>query len=109
MQRFSDGAGIYSLGNQPGTRIEGNLVEDLRRSPDASDKPIAGIYLDNGSTTVRVADNVVRGVSAAVAPAPVRLYLQGAASAHDNDVGAALRDHPAVINGAGLRPQFRAI
>ncbi|HKE98440.1 MAG TPA: right-handed parallel beta-helix repeat-containing protein [Actinomycetes bacterium] len=100
---LSDGAGIYLLGSQPGTRVEGNLVEGLARSPNTSDKPIAGVYLDNGSTGIRVAGNEVRGLSAAVQPAPVPFYLQGGIPAHDNDVAAATAAAPAAVRAAGAR------
>jgi hypothetical protein len=50
-----DGAGIYTLGNQPGTVIRGNYVHDNPGWP-------GGIYLDEGSGYIEVTGNLVHGV-----------------------------------------------
>lgn len=55
MQRRNDGGGVYTLGNQPGTVIEGNLIHDNPGWP-------GGIYLDEGSGFIEVRGNVVYGV-----------------------------------------------
>jgi len=49
MTTLLDGGGIYTLGAQPGTVIEGNHL----------DEDVVGIYLDNGSSGMLVQDNVV--------------------------------------------------
>ncbi|GDY14885.1 hypothetical protein LBMAG53_37630 [Planctomycetota bacterium] len=59
MQKLCDGGGIYSLGYQPGGRIIGNHIHDIRRAPDVFTSPIAGIYLDNGSLGWTVEGNLV--------------------------------------------------
>ncbi|MBN1346900.1 MAG: right-handed parallel beta-helix repeat-containing protein [Phycisphaerae bacterium] len=55
MQDRNDGGGIYTLGNQPGTIIQGNHIHDAKGSP-------GGIYLDEGSGFIEVTGNVVHNV-----------------------------------------------
>lgn len=62
MTTMADGAGIYTLSNQPGTVIQGNYVHDVTTSPWAGHSPIPGIYLDEGSSGMLVADNVLERV-----------------------------------------------
>jgi hypothetical protein len=61
MQRLSDGAGVYTLGSQPGTVIKGNDIHDA--ISHHSRKLAQGIYTDMGSTGIRVEGNLVRAVS----------------------------------------------
>jgi hypothetical protein len=53
--RFWDGAGVYTLGNMPGTLIRGNLIHDNKGWP-------GGIYLDEGSGYIGVIGNIVYNV-----------------------------------------------
>jgi hypothetical protein len=55
---LGDQAGIYTLGAQPGTVIRGNVIHDQFGVPWA-----CGIYLDEGSSEVRVEDNLVYRVT----------------------------------------------
>ena len=55
MQRRSDGGAIYTLGAQPGTIIEGNVVRGAIGWP-------GGIYLDEGSRGIVVGDNDIADV-----------------------------------------------
>ncbi len=59
MTILSDGGGIYTLSKQPGTRIEGNYVHDLKKATWASPWPMAGIYLDQASGGTMVEPFVV--------------------------------------------------
>jgi len=52
LQRVYDGGGIYTLGAQPDSLIEGNFIHDLRGIGGA-------IYLDNGSRFFTVRRNVM--------------------------------------------------
>jgi hypothetical protein len=65
MQKHDDGAGIYTLGFQPGTIITGNYIHDLVFAPYSGEYPIAGVYLDEGSDEItlgaHVFSNVPRG------------------------------------------------
>ncbi|MGH8001254.1 MAG: right-handed parallel beta-helix repeat-containing protein [Brasilonema sp.] len=67
MNALDDGAAIYTLSNQHNTLIENNYIHDLVRSPWASDYPIAGIYLDQGSGGITVRGNTIDNV-------PVHIY-----------------------------------
>jgi len=55
MEWMNDGGGIYTLGSQPGTVVRGNHVHDNPGVP-------GGIYLDQGSSHIEVAGNLVYGV-----------------------------------------------
>jgi hypothetical protein len=60
MRKLSDGAGIYTLGRQPGTILRGNLIYDV---PSPGGKRYGqGIYLDEGSAEILVEGNAVFGV-----------------------------------------------
>lgn len=52
---LSDVGGIYTLGVQPGTVIRGNLIHDVTAAAYGA----WGIYLDEGTSGVRVEGNVV--------------------------------------------------
>ncbi|GBF77781.1 hypothetical protein PA598K_06348, partial [Paenibacillus sp. 598K] len=54
MQVLRDGGAIYTLGSQPGTTINHNVIMNYNNDYGA-------IYLDNGSRHVDVFSNVVRG------------------------------------------------
>lgn len=58
MNLTSDGAGIYTLSNQPGTIISSNFIENIRQSKWSFGSNHAyGIYLDQGSSNIRVRNN----------------------------------------------------
>ncbi|HEV3443064.1 MAG TPA: right-handed parallel beta-helix repeat-containing protein, partial [Gemmataceae bacterium] len=59
MKLMGDGAGIYTLGLQPGTVLRGNLIHDVQRSPNAQGSANHGLYLDEGSKGFRVEGNIV--------------------------------------------------
>ncbi|MFW5831444.1 MAG: right-handed parallel beta-helix repeat-containing protein [Prolixibacteraceae bacterium] len=49
MAILADGAGIYTLSKQPGTKLYGNYIHSLEKSRWASPWPMAGMYLDEQS------------------------------------------------------------
>jgi hypothetical protein len=55
LQRRTDGGAIYTLGAQPGTVIEGNVIADAAGWP-------GGIYLDEGSQGITVGENTISDV-----------------------------------------------
>ena len=62
MSLLADGAGIYTLSRQPGTRIDENYIFNIARSPWAGDHSITGIYLDEGSSLIILANNLLENV-----------------------------------------------
>jgi hypothetical protein len=62
MTTMADGAGIYTLSKQSGTIIQNNYIYDILRSPWAGNAPISAIYLDEGSTGITLANNVLEHV-----------------------------------------------
>jgi hypothetical protein len=63
MQMMGDGGGIYTLGFQPGSIIEGNDIHDILRSAlnHASDNN--GIFMDEGSKGYIVRNNTIRNTA----------------------------------------------
>jgi hypothetical protein len=63
MQMMGDGGGIYTLGFQPGSVIEGNDIHDILRSKlnHASDNN--GIFMDEGSKGYLVKNNTIRNTA----------------------------------------------
>jgi len=55
MMKLHDGAGIYTLGDMPGSSIKGNVVHDNVGWP-------GGIYLDEGSGGMTVDENITYNV-----------------------------------------------
>ncbi|MFM9693090.1 RICIN domain-containing protein [Streptomyces europaeiscabiei] len=59
LNQLCDAAGIYHLSNDPGTVINNNYIHDVVRTPTACSSAVAGVYLDEGSSNMTVADNVL--------------------------------------------------
>ncbi len=91
LQERSDGAGIYTLGNQPGTVIEANYIHAAAAFP-------GGIYLDEGSGFIEVVGNSVFAVPEPYFPHNFVQDRNATCNVHDNywgvdvDVGAGLLD-----------------
>jgi hypothetical protein len=120
MGKTDDGAGIYTLGNQPGTVIRGNYVHDCK-NPSSRRGWSQGIYLDEGSGFIEVANNLVRNLH----PIHFNNKVQdriATCNVHDNsftvkdgkvDANAAdAMQKPTdawqrVIDNAGLEPSYR--
>lgn len=62
MTTLADGAGIYTLSRQPGTQIAENYIHNITRSPSAGDHIVSAIYLDEGSSQMQLANNLLENV-----------------------------------------------
>ena len=71
MQTLSDGSGIYTLGRQPGTVLAENVIHDI--PPNAGRAQSNGIFMDEGSTDIRVEDNTIYHI----ARSPIRFNMAG--------------------------------
>lgn len=56
---LSDMGGIYTLGNQPGTVLSGNVIHNVAADPEEGGYGGWGIYLDEGSSYILVEKNLV--------------------------------------------------
>lgn len=68
MEVLSDGGGIYMLGLQPGSVIEGNLIHDVKVNAGRAESN--GMFLDEGTTEVIVVGNVIYRI----AKSPLRFH-----------------------------------
>ena len=55
---LSDMGGIYTLGNQPGTVLSGNVIHNVAADPDEGGYGGWGVYLDEGSAYILVENNL---------------------------------------------------
>lgn len=64
MKMLADGGAIYTLGLQPGTVLQNNLLYDVHRSAFAhGGAPNNGIFFDQGSMGYLVEDNIIYNTS----------------------------------------------
>jgi hypothetical protein len=61
MQTLSDGGGIYMLGLQPGSKLIGNRIHDVKINAGRAESN--GMFLDEGTTDVVVAENLIYNIS----------------------------------------------
>jgi hypothetical protein len=71
MQALSDGAGIYTLGRQPGTILRGNWIHDVPVNAGRAESN--GIFMDEGSTDMTVENNTIHQI----AKSPIRFHKAG--------------------------------
>lgn len=71
MQVLSDGGGIYTLGRQPESVIEGNSIADVPLNAGRAESN--GMFLDQGSTGFTIRDNTIRRVDRS----PLRFHQAG--------------------------------
>jgi hypothetical protein len=112
-----DGGGIYTQSKQPGTVIDSNYVHDIVRSVWTHVYPVAGIYLDNGSSNIQVSNNVLPGTTETRAqgglPAarlyePIYVQFLGT-PAQNNNIFNNDGQSSSVIQNSGIEPSYADI
>ena len=101
----TDGGGIYTLGNQPGTVIRENCIHDNVGAP-------GGIYLDEGSGFIEVTGNLVYSVNRAMNYNNHAQERIATCDEHDNhfDVPPGDPAFPAEVAArAGLEAEYRGL
>ena len=78
MQKLSDGGGIYMLGLQPGSKLIGNLIHDVKVHVGRAESN--GMFLDEGITDVLVAENTIYDI----AKSPIRFHKATTNIVRDN-------------------------
>jgi Right handed beta helix region len=107
MKLLFDGGAIYTLSKQPGTVISHNYIQDLVPSAWVPEGPerkwLSGIYLDQGSSFMRLQDNVIINV-------PTKITEQSVAPpAKNNQLINNDRDLPRVKALSGIQAAYRDI
>jgi len=102
MSSGDDGAGIYTLGNMPGTVIRGNHIHDSAGGP-------GGIYLDEGSGLIELTGNVIHDVKKALNFNNHAQDRLATCNEHDNDTDAehTISERQRVIDNAGVQSEYR--
>jgi hypothetical protein len=88
MQMLSDGAGIYTLGRQPGTILRGNVIHDV--AVNAGRAESNGIFMDEGSSEMLVESNVIYNI----AKSPIRFHKSGKNTLRNNQLVTRRRTPP---------------
>lgn len=71
MQILSDGGGIYMLGRQPGSQINGNHIHDVKINAGRAESN--GMFIDEGSTEIMIENNLIYRI----ARSPLRFHRAG--------------------------------
>lgn len=71
MQLLSEGAGIYTLGRQPGTTLKSNVIHDVPVNLGRAESN--GIFMDEGSSEMRVENNIIYNIT----KSPIRFHKAG--------------------------------
>jgi hypothetical protein len=105
MSKTDDGAGIYTLGNQPGTIIRGNHIHHCK-NPTSKRGWSHGVYLDEGSGFIEVAGNFIHDLT----PIYYNNNAQNRKATckeHDNFFGGMSDEAKPVAEKAGLEAAYR--
>ncbi|MGW2962787.1 RICIN domain-containing protein [Streptomyces sp. NPDC001220] len=100
VNQLCDTAGIYHLSNDPGTVINNNYVHDVVRTPTACSSGVGGIYLDEGSNNMTVANNVLSHTDNFVIQ-----NVNGSSVTLSNNTTTGV----SVMQASGLEPAYRGL
>ena len=102
LKERSDGGGVYTLGNMPGSVIRGNLIHD---NPNW----FGGVYLDEGSGYIEVTGNAVYNVEKPMNYNNKAQNRDATCNEHDNyfDIKPGDKGFPTEVSKrAGLEPAY---
>jgi hypothetical protein len=97
MLLHDDGGAIYTLSNQPGTKILKNWIHDYSKCQWADSYPVNGVFLDNNSAYIQVEDNVFTNLKEVD-----RLKENIGTKVHDNQFRNNSAQDPDIIKAAGM-------
>ena len=101
MQELCDGGGIYTLGNLPGTVIQGNHIHNNTQWH-------GGIYLDEGSGYIDVVGNIVYNVVKPMNYNNLPQNRNETCKEHNNYFAVKLSPScKKIIDKAGLQPEYK--
>jgi hypothetical protein len=106
MSKTDDGAGIYTLGNQPGTIIRGNRVHDCK-NPTSKRGWSQGIYLDEGSGSIEITGNLVHDLAPPMHYNNTNQNRKATCNEHDNFFDVEPEKAKSVVDKAGLEAKYR--
>ncbi len=92
MNILSDGGGVYMLGVQPGSSISNNLIHDVKANAGKAESN--GMFIDEGSTDVTVAGNIIYNIS----KSPIRFHKAKINSVKNNFLSCEKRTPPIRYN-----------
>lgn len=97
MLLHDDGGAIYTLSNQPGTKILRNWIHDYNKCQWADSYPVNGIFLDNNSSYILVENNVFSNLKEVD-----RLKENIGTTIHDNEFRNNSSQDQEVMKAAGI-------
>ncbi|WEH12989.1 RICIN domain-containing protein [Streptomyces sp. VNUA24] len=101
VNQLCDTAGIYHLSNDPGTVINENYIHDVVRTPTACPgSAVSGIYLDEGSNNLTVANNVLSRTDG---------FIQRNANGSKVTISGNTTTGTSVIKASGLEPAYQGL
>jgi hypothetical protein len=106
MSKTDDGAAIYTLGIQPGTIIRGNHIHDCK-NPGSKRGWSQAIYLDEGSGFIEITGNLTHGGLKPIHYNNLAQDRKATCKEHDNFFGGEPDQHRAIVEKAGLEPEYR--
>lgn len=90
MRTLSDGGAIYTLGNQPGSVIEDNIIDGVAHAAGRAESN--GMFFDEGTTGLLIRNNTIKSV----AQSPLRFHRAGVNHVEKNQWELATTNTPPV-------------
>ncbi len=78
MLTLSDGGAIYTVGLQPGTVIDGNLMHSI--PPNVGAASSVGVFIDEGSASIKIKQNAFHSI----AKSPMKFHIAGVNTVSSN-------------------------